>query len=141
MSRKPLIPLYVACKKFGFICGERPKLVKPGKCQWCGKEIKGTRRKSFCSTECSQDFNRIVVWGRRRNAYSTQIVWRDKLTCQDCGKFLALKNEYGIYIPIDGGAEVHHILPVAIGGDDNPNNLITLCKECHIARHKELRER
>lgn len=31
--------------------------------------------------------------------------------------------------------EMHHVLPVSEGGDDNPDNLITLCRPCHLARH------
>ena len=49
-------------------------------------------------------------------------------------------NKYGMAVPIDDGQlEVHHIVPVAKGGGDEPENLVTLCKECHKKRHKELR--
>ena len=141
MSRKPLIPLYIAVRDYGYKTVARPHLVPDGVCQWCGKKIEGSRRKSFCCAECSQDFHRLVTWGRTRNAYSNQIVWRDKLTCQDCGQFLAYKNQHGVYVPSEVGAEVHHIDPVENGGQDNPENLITLCHECHKARHKALAER
>lgn len=141
MDRKPLISLCQAHKLYGYICVDRPKFVDKGICQWCGSKIKGKRRKSFCCKDCSDTFHRLVTWGRTRNAYSNQIVWRDNLTCQDCGVLLAFKNEHNIYIPLECGAEVHHILPVSMGGDDNPNNLITLCHKCHIQRHKALKER
>lgn len=136
MKRKPLISLYEAIKQYNFKVVERPRYVSEGICQWCGKEIKGKKRKSFCCKECSQDFHRIVTWGRTRNAYSNQIVYRDNLTCQDCGLFMAYKNEFGIYIPSDCGAEVHHIKPVQYGGTDNPDNLVTLCHNCHQNRHR-----
>lgn len=139
VRRKPLIPLYQAIRQYGYEMVSRPQLVPDGICQWCGKPIKGARRKSFCSKECSDRFHKIVTWQRGRNAYSNQIVWRDKLICQDCGGFLAFKNEHGVYIPWDVGAEVHHIIPVSMGGDDNPNNLITLCHECHLKRHERLK--
>lgn len=138
MNRKPLISLCQAIEQYGYKMVERPKFVPDGICQWCGKKINGKRRKSFCSTECSERFHSLVTWHRTRNAYSNQIVWRDNLTCQDCGTFLAFQNEYGIYVPWEVGAEVHHILPVSMGGDDNPENLITLCHECHLKRHKNL---
>lgn len=38
----------------------------------------------------------------------------------------------------DGNLNVHHIKPVSEGGDDKPENLITLCKECHKEIHREL---
>jgi len=31
----------------------------------------------------------------------------------------------------DQGLHVHHIIKDRIGGKDNPNNLITVCKDCH----------
>jgi 5-methylcytosine-specific restriction endonuclease McrA len=141
MKRKPLISLTTAIEKYGYKPVARPQLVADGICQWCGKNIKGNRRKSFCSKECSDDFHRLVTWGRTRNAYSNQIVWRDNLACQDCGQFLAFENNFGIPIPLEVGAEVHHINPVECGGEDNPKNLITLCRECHKNRHKALKER
>ena len=32
--------------------------------------------------------------------------------------------------------EVHHIVPVAEGGSDEPHNLILLCTECHAEAHR-----
>lgn len=139
MKRKPLISLYIAISQYGYKTVARPQLVADGLCQWCGNEIKSNRRKSFCCKEHSDTFHSFVTWGRTRNAYSNQIVWRDNLTCQDCGEYLAVKNCHGIYIPLESGAEVHHILPVEFGGDDNPNNLITLCHNCHLERHRQLK--
>jgi hypothetical protein len=42
---------------------------------------------------------------------------RDNFTCQYCGK----KN----------AADVHHIIPRRVKIDNNPDNLITLCRSCH----------
>ena len=42
---------------------------------------------------------------------------RDKYACQSCGSKL--------------GLTVHHILPRSDGGNDLPDNLITLCSYCH----------
>lgn len=141
MSRKPLISLYQAIRQYGFAPPDRPTFVKEGECQWCGSKINSNRRKSFCSNDCSLRFNQIVTWNRGGNAYSTRIVWRDNITCQDCGTFLAVKNEHKVFIPADRGAEVHHIIPVEKGGADNPENLITLCHDCHLTRHKALKEK
>ena len=35
--------------------------------------------------------------------------------------------------------ELHHLLPVAAGGPDHVDNLITLCSECHGEVHRELK--
>ena len=53
---------------------------------------------------------------------------------------MALKNKYGIYIPIDDAqcsAAVHHVLPVSMNGGDEPENLVSLCGECHKAVHRQ----
>jgi len=52
------------------------------------------------------------------------VMKRDDFTCQLCGKRVT-----------DGvKLEVDHILPVAEGGKNNPNNLRTLCFECNRGR-------
>ncbi|ALF55718.1 hypothetical protein ACX27_27300 [Nostoc piscinale CENA21] len=48
---------------------------------------------------------------------SRQVLTRDRGICQCCG-----------YVE---NPEVHHIQPVIYGGMATPNNLITLCAECH----------
>ena len=84
-----------------------------------------------CSDECSKQFGLCTVWNRGRDPYSLRILYRDNFTCQKCGEFLAYKNKHDVYIPIDDGMEVHHIQPVCEGGDDSPENLTSLCIECH----------
>jgi 5-methylcytosine-specific restriction endonuclease McrA len=63
-----------------------------------------------------------------------QYVWtRDKGLCQNC-----LKN--GL---IKGGDTVHHIIeinPENITNEEislNPDNLVTLCRDCHAAMHRK----
>lgn len=140
-DRKPLPPIYKAQELYGNIMYDRPKYVPDGHCLWCGKPIENKRRKCFCSDECSKELNRLIMWGHHRGGYSTRIVWRDNITCQDCGKFMAYQNEHGVFIPVDRGAEVHHIIPVGMGGSDAPDNLITLCHDCHKNRHRKLNRR
>jgi len=38
----------------------------------------------------------------------------------------------------EGGLDVHHVIPRAQGGPDDPSNLITLCDKHHAARHPTL---
>lgn len=63
-----------------------------------------------------QGFN--YGYASRRSA----ILHRDNYTCQCCGK----KNTR---------LEVHHIKFRSIGGTDDEENLITLCKDCHKGVH------
>lgn len=37
--------------------------------------------------------------------------------------------------------EVHHILPVSMGGDHRESNLMSLCKSCHTKIHHDLGDR
>ena len=80
----------------------------------------------------------MTVWNRGRDPYSLRILYRDNFTCQKCGEFHAFQNEYGVAIPIDDGKlNVHHIVPVCNGGGDEPENLVTLCVDCHKEIHKK----
>jgi 5-methylcytosine-specific restriction endonuclease McrA len=51
----------------------------------------------------------------------SQILLRDDFRCQECGYYKHL--------------EVHHIIPRSKGGNDEPENLITLCQRCHSKKH------
>ena len=47
---------------------------------------------------------------------------RDSYRCRECGKA--------------GRFEVHHIRPLEKGGGNELGNLLTLCVDCHIRKHK-----
>lgn len=140
-TRRPFPALSDAIKMYG---SERveffaPVYEKENQCPWCGGEVNNKRRR-YCSDDCKREFQNATVWNRGRDAYSLRMLYRDKFTCQDCGTFHAMINEYGMAVPIDDGQlEVHHIVPVAQGGGDEPENLVTLCKDCHKRRHREQR--
>lgn len=140
-KRRPFPPLYEAVKMYGAenVFFDKPQYEKPGQCPWCGGEVKSKRRR-FCSDQCRAQFDNLTVWNRGRDPYSLRILYRDNFTCQDCGEFHAFINRHGMAIPIDdGNMEVHHILPVAQGGGDEPQNLISLCRCCHQKRHRNLK--
>jgi 5-methylcytosine-specific restriction endonuclease McrA len=61
----------------------------------------------------------ISEWNKIR----IKVFERDGYTCQKCGK---TKNEVN-------RLDVHHILPIKAKGDDSMENLITLCRGCHIS--------
>ena len=50
------------------------------------------------------------------------VYWRDGYTCQKCGKSNVVLN-------------AHHIIFRSKGGSDRPDNLITLCEDCHQKFH------
>ena len=66
--------------------------------------------------------------GEQSNFWNTReyVLFRDNHTCQHC------KGKNG-----DPVLEVHHIESRKTGGDA-PNNLVTLCKTCHEAYHKNM---
>lgn len=145
MSERPkLIPLNKAQELYGvdkttFV---RPRYVPEGVCEWCGNPLKG-RRKSFCSNECSLKFGiatSSVFYANIGSAggYRNHIFRRDNYTCQKCGEPHMAINENEIPIPTtDGELDLHHIKPVSQGGKDNPENLVTWCRDCHKEWHRE----
>lgn len=58
-------------------------------------------------------------WRERRDSYA-----RRHPICEDCEK-------QGRIVPLD---EVHHIVPLKLGGTNDDENLISLCKSCHQKR-------
>lgn len=139
-TRRPLPPLWVAQRDYGFQPVKRPRYVPEGFCEWCGKPLTG-RQTSCCSDACRRKFNLAITWNAR-GGYAKHIMRRDNFTCQDTGEFHALKNEYGIYVPTsDGQLEIHHKKPVCEGGDDSPDNLVTLSHDAHMRRPEHHRKR
>jgi len=57
----------------------------------------------------------------RNQSLRKQVFERDNFTCQKC----KLKDESTKIL------EVHHIIPLVFNGEDEINNLITLCADCH----------
>lgn len=51
------------------------------------------------------------------------VLERDGYQCIECGSTERL--------------EIHHVLPEKFGGPTEPNNLITICRECHSSKHIE----
>jgi hypothetical protein len=49
-----------------------------------------------------------------------EVLKRDNNKCQKCGEIANI---------------IHHIMPRSLGGSDLLNNLVTLCKQCHMIAH------
>lgn len=63
------------------------------------------------------------IWRRIRDRYVAE-----HPMCEECFR-------KGIYKPTQ---EVHHKLPLADGGTHEKNNLISLCRVCHIEAHEKI---
>jgi len=62
-------------------------------------------------------------WDTRRR----QIYKRDAYECQECG---AMGGQFG-----DTELHCHHRTPISQGGSHEPENLVTLCRDCHNKKH------
>ena len=77
--------------------------------------------------EFARTFYRSMAWRAVREAAMS----RDGRLCVDCMK-------KGMYVPAE---EVHHIIPLSPDNINDPtialnlDNLVSLCRECHKARH------
>ena len=79
-------------------------------CNW-KRRVYGKNRKGL---------SKIVIREQWR-ALRKSVLVRDKYTCYRCFK----QNKSG------QGLSVHHIIPRDVGGQDEADNLITLCHPCH----------
>ncbi len=62
------------------------------------------------------------AWSRTRE----DELERDDYRCYDCGQ--------------DGCTQVDHIVPVALGGTDDPENLAAMCDRCHVTKTRRERD-
>lgn len=61
--------------------------------------------------------------------HSRQIVIeRQQGRCASCGRVVAVR--MGRQWHVRGGG-VHHMVPISMGGDNSPDNLMLLCTKCH----------
>lgn len=65
----------------------------------------------------SDPSTRSTYWETLRR----KILRRDEFKCKRCSARTELN--------------VHHIIPVYLGGTDDTNNLVTLCRDCHKKEH------
>ena len=61
--------------------------------------------------------------GRPWRRLRARILLRDGYTCQSCQRVF-----------LEHHLDVDHIIPKADGGTDDPANLRTLCRPCHVKR-------
>ena len=83
---------------------------KGSKCNWWKGGITPKTNKRIATFEWKE---------QRKKCYK-----RDKYICQICGIKYCDKNGRGL--------QAHHMIPYRISHDDSLENLITLCKSCHM---------
>jgi 5-methylcytosine-specific restriction enzyme A len=96
-------------------------------CVHCGRHYQASTGVRNRCGDCGRAYDReLSRWKRARRARNS-VAWqkarkaarlRDGERCRRCGSVDSL--------------EVHHVVPLAQGGDEfGLSNLITLCRECH----------
>lgn len=114
-------------------------------CKVCGKPfIKNSNKQMYCSESCRRNSN-------KHNARKSSYKYLKNHPTLKKYKEIALKN-YGYKCAVCGwcyqepitnrgelltksGCDVHHIIPVSKGGNDDIENLIVLCPNCHKIAH------
>lgn len=116
-------------------------------CEWCGewytRHAAQAESSRFCSQRCNGEWyseNRSgensphwkggssdEQYGTNWETYREKALQRDGRQCTRCG---SSENE---------SLHVHHKLPLAEGGTNDLDNLLTLCQECHHRVHAERR--
>lgn len=61
------------------------------------------------------------------------VLERDDSRCQRCGTQVTARDEDGVDF------QLHHLIPFAAGGPNHPDNLLTLCDDCHTRAHREMK--
>jgi|688.fasta_scaffold968804_1 5-methylcytosine-specific restriction endonuclease McrA len=91
-------------------------------CRNCGKDFRASSPMSkYCSTKCKTSYtNRIRNVDRRKGDFKKIA----ELSCEICGYSRSSR-------------DVHHIIPVSKGGLNKPENLISLCPNCHRECHED----
>lgn len=70
-----------------------------------------------------------IEYGDNWKDIAAQVKRRDEYTCQKCGRQ---------FPPFSSFLHVHHILELSRGGNNTPENLTTLCRDCHTDHHPHM---
>ncbi len=115
-----------------------PRLFIAGVCPTCGRPFVGSANKAtvcYCSTQCQKSARAQRKLARRRNVDSapycrTDIFERDGWRCKICGK--KVKRMVGVFHPLS--PTIDHIVPLAAGGPDTPDNVQCAHRRCNISK-------
>lgn len=101
-------------------------------CRWCGKELRDKRR-SYCNAEHRDSWINDIYLNENFKLQRQLAFKRDMDMCQKCK---ITKQEH--WKKYRQSLHAHHIVPRHEGGSNHRDNLLTLCRNCHIELHKEM---
>lgn len=118
-------------------------------CPHCGRLVEKGQR-----CECRPERDERARTKRRkvqepwRKAYTSadyrqsrqEAISRALGRCEVCGAAVAYYNG-AEWITGPLGGDVHHIIPLAEGGGNDPSNLVLLCRSCHAKQDADRRKR
>ncbi len=137
MSENRLVSLKEAQRLYGIenTTFPKPRFVSQLQCAWCGRSLASDNASGFCNKKCAGMY-RVNTTKSGENSYRLSLLYRDRFTCKKCGQKHSVINKYNIELPAsDGLLDLHHIVPKAKGGSDDPSNLVTWCRSCHELWH------
>jgi 5-methylcytosine-specific restriction endonuclease McrA len=86
--------------------------------------------KCLSDDQCTRCFKRLLKLDKfkpsadgRSQSIKTFVLFRDEGKCLECGT--------------DKNISTHHVIALKDGGEDEINNVITLCFDCHAEKHKD----
>ena len=98
-------------------------------CVWCGCPLTG-RKTRWCGQKCIDEY----CLRNNGDTLRRRVHERDQGICADCG---ADCNSESGYSHRYGTWHAHHVNPVHRGGGAcDLDNMVTLCVDCHKARHR-----
>ncbi|EHQ35363.1 HNH endonuclease [Methanoplanus limicola] len=101
--------------------GERPRV--PGSWDWVINQV--FKRDNYCCRLCGKT-HKDLYWEKNSESVAPERI-KNILKCNPSVFHYLF--------------EFHHNLPIAIGGNSLPENVITLCHDCHVLVHSSLRKK
>lgn len=103
----------------------------PRKCPTCGRA--DFAREVDMKAHHMREHGESLTKSRTLTQSTRQTVLeRDNKRCQRCGIGITARGEDG------ADFQLHHIIPFAAGGPNHPDNLVTLCNDCHLLAHQQM---
>ena len=100
-------------------------LIKDKTCVICGEKFESSwRRAKYCSYSCRLENQKRYREKPNAASWSSIVEFineRDGYRCKECKS--------------DKSIVVHHITFLSDGGNNNSDNLVTLCEKCHSGKH------